>query len=206
MINTLDAQHRRVSHPRAVISKPLAERSVGLDVARMEKAFDGDFRVRGKWQAGDFAFDEVVGSTSDAAAVVVFGVTELDGVARSQKQQRVLADAQDDGTGLSLLEIFFHMHASVLARRRREKSHRIRIMHHGAISAEVEPAFLRVAWNGDARRADKSAAVQLVNLWHGKLEHIDLITGHFVFEHGSCLHEPRWNRTECVEFFFKSAD
>ena len=61
MINALDAQHRRVFHARAVIAEPLAERAVGFDIARMKKAFDGDFRVRGKRQSGDFALDEIEG-------------------------------------------------------------------------------------------------------------------------------------------------
>ncbi len=206
VIYALDAEHRRVFHARAVVAEPLAEGAVGLDVAGMKKAFDGDFRVSGKRQAGDLALDEIVGPPPDAAAVIVFRVAELDGIARGQEQQRILTDAQDDRTGLPLLEIFFHVHAPVLAGGRHEKPDGFLVMHHGAIGAEIQPAFVGIPRDRDAGGADESAAVELMHFRHGELEHIDGAAGHGVLEDRSAFHDARRHGTERGEFFFEPAD
>src|SRR5882724_6923698 len=206
IIDAFDPKHGRVFHLGAVVTEPLPKRSIGFDVSRMKKSLDSNLRVGGKRQAGDLTFDEIVGSDSDAATVIVLGITKLDGVPCGQKQQRILAHAQDDGAGFSLLKIFFHVHASMLARGRHKKSHGIRVMHHCAISAEVEPAILRVPRDGDACRADKTTAIQLMNFWHGELEYVDRVAGHHVFKDRSGLYNARWNRLELVELFFEPAD
>src|SRR4029077_9408488 len=57
IMDPLDSQYGCVVHPGAIVAKPLAERAVGFDVSRIEKALDGNFRVGGKRQSGDFTFD-----------------------------------------------------------------------------------------------------------------------------------------------------
>ena len=79
-------------------------------------------------------------------------------------------------------------------------------MHHSAISAEIEPAFFRIARNGDTGGADESAAVQLMHLRHRELEHVDGVAGHSVLEHRSSFHDARRNRSQRVEFFLEPAD
>src|SRR5258708_14588342 len=79
-------------------------------------------------------------------------------------------------------------------------------MHHGAIGAEIEPALIGIARDSDARRADKSAAIELMNFRHGKFQYVDSVVGHGVFKDWSCLHNLRRNRLKLVELFFESAD
>src|SRR4029077_3183794 len=71
IMDPLDSEYGCVAHPGAMVAKPLAERAVGFDVSRIEKALDGNFRVGGKWQPGDFAFDQIEWPASNAAAVIV---------------------------------------------------------------------------------------------------------------------------------------
>jgi hypothetical protein len=52
----------------------------------MEKAFESDFGMRRKRQAGDWTFDKIISSASNAAAIIVLGITELDGIACCQEQ------------------------------------------------------------------------------------------------------------------------
>ena len=79
-------------------------------------------------------------------------------------------------------------------------------MHHGAIGAEIEPAFIGIARDSDARRTDKSAAIELMNFRHWKFQYVDGVAGHGVFKDRSCLYNSRRNRLKLVELFFESAD
>ena len=66
-------------------------------------------------ETGDFAFDQIKRSSSETVTVIVFGVAEFDWIARSKKQQRVLADAQNHRARFALLEILLHVHAAMLS-------------------------------------------------------------------------------------------
>src|SRR5918996_2022474 len=137
VINPLDPKHGRVFHSGTIVTEPLAKRPIGPDIAWVKKPLDGDFCMGRKGQTGYFSLDEIERSSSDPATVIVLGIAELDGIAGSQKQQRVLADAQDDGARLTLLERFFHMHPPVLAYGSHEKSYRLRVMDHRPIGAQI---------------------------------------------------------------------
>src|SRR6266568_4006999 len=58
IIDAFDPKHRRVFNPGAVVTEPLAKRSIRLDVSRMKEPLDGNLRVGGKRQAGDLTLDE----------------------------------------------------------------------------------------------------------------------------------------------------
>src|SRR5439155_21918010 len=85
VVDAFDPKHGRVFHSCPVIAEPFAKRTVGLDVSRMNESFDGDFGVGRKRQTGYFPHDEIKCSFSDPAAVIVFGIAKLDGIAGGQK-------------------------------------------------------------------------------------------------------------------------
>src|SRR5436189_3423956 len=118
--------------------------------------------MRWKRQPGNFSFDEIEGTSADAAAVVEFGITELDRIAGREKQQGILADAQYDGTRFSLFKILLHVHASMLAGRGHKQPDRFLIVDHRAVGAQVEPAVFGIARDRDTGGSDKSAPVELV--------------------------------------------
>ena len=122
------------------------------------------------------------GPSSDAAAVVVLGIAQLDRIAGGQNSSGSWPTHKNNGTRLSLLEIFLHVHAAMLACGRHEEPDGFVVMDHGAIGAEIEPAFFGIARDRDAGRADESAAVVFMNLGHRKFEHIDLVAGHVYFQ------------------------
>src|SRR5438309_8761534 len=105
-----------------------------------------------------------------------------------------------------LLKIFLHVHAPMFAGGRHEEPHGFFVMHHGAIGAEIEPAFIGIARDSDARRTDKSAAIELMNFRHWKFQYVDGVAGHGVFKDRSCLYNSRRNRLKLVEFLLESAD
>src|SRR5256885_16292785 len=83
---------------------------------------------------------------------------------------------------------------SVFARRHPDADS-LRVVHHHAVGAAVDPVFLGIAHDDDVVGADVAAAVQLVQEGDRELEHVDFAVAHDVFEHGSALHDARRDGT-----------
>src|SRR6266542_490396 len=90
------------------------------------------------------AENNIKGFSSDAASIVVLRGTPSDLLSRSHNQQRVVAEADRYRKGPSLIEVLL-AHDPAMFTRRNIQGERIAVVHHDAITTEVDPAFVDIA-------------------------------------------------------------
>src|SRR5580765_1436266 len=144
VVNVFDANHRLGAARTGVVTGPFAERTFGLSVGWIHPTFDDDFRIGRKWKPGGLPFNNFDGSAFETARVIEFGNAVIDFVTGYHEQNRVLTNGNDDRARLAALEVFIALDAAVLAGRN-IKPHAVLVVHHAAISAEINPAFVRIA-------------------------------------------------------------
>ncbi len=96
-----------------------------------------------------------------ASGIIVFRLAGGYFHLTEEPQERVRAETDRHRKRLSFVEIFLPVDIAVMARRN-IKRQRIAIVHHHAIAAEIDPAFVRIAADGDIERAQVAPAVALV--------------------------------------------
>src|SRR4029450_8170034 len=90
------------------------------------------------------AEDNLKRFSSDASSIVVLRGTPRDLLSRSHNQQRIVTEADRYGKNFSLIEILL-AHDPPMFSRRNIQSERIAIVHHDAVTTEVDPTFVDVA-------------------------------------------------------------
>src|SRR5690348_10008217 len=150
MVDALDANDGLRTRRAGVVAGPFAERAFGLDVVWLHEALDDDFGVSGERQAGGLALADFDRRTLESAGVVEFRHAVVDLVAGNHEEHRVLADADDDGARLALLEPLTALDRAVLSGRD-VKPHAVLIVHHAAVGAEIDPTFVRVLGDDETR-------------------------------------------------------
>jgi len=81
-------------------------------------------------------------------------------------------------------EVLVALNAAVFAGRD-VKTHAIFVMDHAAVSAEIYPAFIRVAGGHQASRTNETSAIQFVHERNGELKQVDLVAGIDVLKNGT---------------------
>src|SRR5581483_7115925 len=188
VVDIFHTNHRLGPAGAGIVAGPLAERAFGLAIVGIHPAFDDDLGVGGKRQPGGFAFDDFDRRAFETAGVIEFRYAVVDLVAGNHEQHRILADGDDHGAALAALEIFIALNAAVFARRD-VKTHGVLVVHHAAVGAEVDPAFIGIARGHQAGGADEPAAVELVHKRHGEFQQIDLVAGVDVLEDRAFAHD-----------------
>src|SRR4029453_12756931 len=107
------------------------------------------------------ADDDVKRFSSDASSIVVLRGTPSDLLSRSHYQQRIVTETDRHGKRSPLIEIFL-AHDPAMFSGGNIQSECIAVVHHHAITTEVDPPFVDVASNHDMRRAQISAAIVFV--------------------------------------------
>src|SRR5262249_16907691 len=127
-----------------VVAGPLAVGALAPLLVGKAIALDGDFRKRRDRQTGVLAENHIDWFAADAAGVVVFGFSPGQTIRRGNQQKRVVAEADRHGARAALVKIFLADDAALFARRDVERE-RIFVVHHDAVAAEIDPAFVHIA-------------------------------------------------------------
>jgi hypothetical protein len=131
---------------------------------------------------GDITAHDVHGSAAQAAAIIELGHAVRDRLPGNKKEQRILAEGDDDRTALALFPIFLAHDARVVSRRN-VKAEGIFIVNLDAVNADVDPTALFGFAGDDAiGRADITAAVELMPMRRRKNRHVNLVAGFDVFQ------------------------
>src|SRR5215470_3853987 len=93
--------------------------------------------------------------------VIELGEAQLQLIATREKEQRVMAAADQYRARLAGAKIFFTDLATVLARRYPQRDP-VFVEHHGAIGRSIDPVVLRVAHDDEIVGPDIAPAVQFV--------------------------------------------
>ena len=121
----------------------------------------------------------------------------LNFVARGQEHQGVVADADRHRAGLALLEVLLADQPAVLARAH-PQAHRVLVVNHDPVSAEVDPVGIRVLHDHQVTGADIAAAVQLMQERNGELQQVDVLVAIDVFQNRAGIDETRGDRREIL--------
>ena len=191
----VDADHWLLLQSTGVVAGPLAERTFGDAVLRIDRAFECDLSVRRDRQPGLRPEDHLDRLAEQAARHVVFvlAVRHLD--AGEREQQRMHAGDHRDRAALAALVVAAHQDVAVLALRAHHRGDAPVGIGLDAVGAVVDPARIRVLHDHHAAGADVRAAVELVPLRHRDLAKIDLGAGIHVLHDRPALHRRRRDRS-----------
>ena len=79
-------------------------------------------------------------------------------------------------------------------------------MHHDAIAAEIDPAFVEIAADRDIERAQVTAAVALVPMRRGQRQKIDVLAFEDIFHQGSRIDDARRHQLRIVQALLPGVD
>ena len=175
MVKPLYLHGRLRAHVAGVVAGPLAEWAFVVVLSRNRFALDDDFRARRNGQAGVFAFDHLHRMALKAAHPLVLRHAVRHFHATSEIEQRIVPERNRQLTGLAAREIFVAHNAPLLPRRN-EKSQRVAIVHHHAISSQVDPALVGIPRDVHRAGADVAPAIELMPLRTGEFEHVNVFT------------------------------
>ncbi len=166
----------------SVITGPFAKRTFVLYFAFVQIAFEDDFGIGGKGQAGDLAGDAFDRFAPDAADDIEFEGAVWGFRTPIEKCDRLAANDHDHRAGLALRPILVPVYITVFAGDH-ETANGFLVMNHGAVSAAVHPAFVGIAGYGVGARTHIAATVFRMPHRRRKLHQVNIVTGHYVFEH-----------------------
>ena len=103
-----------------------------------------------------------------------------------------------DGKRLSLVEIFLPVDSAVVARGHVERES-VAVMDHDAITAQIDPVFVRIPADGNVESPDVSPAIALVPKWNRQRKQIDVFSFENVFHQRTRVHHARPMKLGMVE-------
>jgi hypothetical protein len=156
-------------------------------------------------QLGVFAEDYFERLAAHAAGVVIFRLPAGNFHLSEKPQEWIGTETDSDRKWLSCVEIFLPVDIAVMPRRN-IKRQGVMIVHHDAITTKIDPAFIRIAADGNVEGADVAAAIAFVPKRRGQRQDIDVLSLEDVLHHRPRADHSRRNQPGIVQTFFPRVD
>ena len=187
VVDGADVQGGLLAGAAGIVAGPLPERPFHRALVLRQEAFQHDLGVGGDGQARHLAAHHLDGRAAQPAHHVELAHAVRKLRAPHEERHGVAAHHQGHRHGLALVEVLLPVHVGVLAGHE-QQAHRLRVLHHGPVGADVDPALVRVDGDAEAAGADVAPAVVGVPLGGGELHDVDVVAGEDVLEHGPVVH------------------